>query len=169
LLADYSPHITVLRKTLCWYSIESGDWAKPERAPLFLLDVPGGQFYGLSSVDGHTIKVGMHTGGKTVVDPTVMSRDASDEDQDPLNNFVSSHLVGIESKAARSVVCMYSMSPDGHFLFDKRTDLPLVVGAGFSGHGFKFTSVLGEVAADLIESGQSRLDIDFLSSNRIKR
>jgi glycine/D-amino acid oxidase-like deaminating enzyme len=62
---------------------------------------------------------------------------------------------------------MYSMSPDGHFLFDKRTDLPLVVGAGFSGHGFKFTSVLGEVAADLIESGQSRLDIDFWSSNRV--
>ena len=58
------------------------------------------------------------------------------------------------------------MSPDGHFLFDRHADLPLVVGAGFSGHGFKFASVLGEAAADLIQQGPTSLEIGFLSVSR---
>ena len=61
------------------------------------------------------------------------------------------------------------MSPDGHFLFDQLSELPLVVGAGFSGHGFKFASVLGEAAAELIQQGGTSLDIDFLSINRFAK
>jgi glycine/D-amino acid oxidase-like deaminating enzyme len=61
---------------------------------------------------------------------------------------------------------MYSMTSDGHFLLDRLPEMPVVVAAGFSGHGFKFTSVLGEVAADLVQRGQTGLDIGFLSANR---
>jgi glycine/D-amino acid oxidase-like deaminating enzyme len=61
---------------------------------------------------------------------------------------------------------MYSMTPDGHFLLDRLPELPIVVAAGFSGHGFKFTSVLGEVAADMVQRGQTGLDIGFLSVGR---
>ena len=169
LLPDYARLITVRRKTLFWYPIESAVWADPARAPIFFLDLPEGQFYGLPSIDGWTIKTGEHTGGDMVEDPSELERSILPTDELPVSRFVSERLADIESKPCHSAVCMYSMSPDGHFLFDQHADLPLVVGAGFSGHGFKFASVLGEAAADLIQRGRTSLDIDFLSINRFAK
>jgi len=169
LLPDYARLITVRRKTLFWYPIQSAVWADRAGAPIYFLDLPEGQFYGLPSIDGRTIKTGEHTGGETVENPSALERSIFPEDERPVSRFVSERLVDIESKSCRSAVCMYSMSPDGHFLFDQLSDLPLVVGAGFSGHGFKFASVLGEAAAELIQQGRTSLDIDFLSMNRFAK
>jgi sarcosine oxidase len=168
LMLDYLRHITILRKTLFWYSIEEPMWTQPAAAPMFLLDLPEGQFYGPSSVDGRTVKIGLHSGGEPVADASTLVRSILPEDEPPTSYFVANRLRGISTKSCRSAVCMYSMTPDGHFLFDKQSDMPLVIGAGFSGHGFKFTSVLGEVAADLIQYGRSSLNIDFLSVDRFR-
>jgi sarcosine oxidase len=167
LLSDYARHILVLRKTLCWFPVTSENWIRKDRAPLFFVDAPESQFYGIPSVDGATIKVGMHTGGEVVPDPTTLSRQVTDEDERPISQFVGKYLEGIKPQASRSVICMYSMTSDGHFLLDRLPELPIVVAAGFSGHGFKFTSVLGEVAADLIQRGQTGLNIGFLSVSRL--
>lgn len=167
LLSDYSRHISVLRKTLCWFPVTSENWIRKDRGPLFFVDTPERQFYGLPSVDGKTIKVGMHTGGEVVPDPSTLSRQVTIEDERPILQFAGKHLGGIKPQASRSVICMYSMTPDGHFLLDRLPELPIVVAAGFSGHGFKFTSVLGEVAADLVQQGQTGLDVGFLSANRL--
>ena len=169
LLQDYAKLIHVRRKTLFWYPIQNSVWADPVRAPMFFLDLPEGQFYGLPSIDGRTIKTGEHTGGETVKDPSTLERSILAGDEAPVSRFVEKRLVDIESTFCRSTVCMYSMSPDGHFLFDQLTDMPLVVAAGFSGHGFKFASVLGEAAAELLQKGRTSLDIEFLSINRFAR
>jgi sarcosine oxidase len=166
LLSDYARHISVLRKTLCWFPVTSENWIRKDRGPLFFVDAPESQFYGIPSVDGETIKVGMHTGGEVVSDPSTLSRQVTDEDERPISLFAEKYLGGIKPQARRSVICMYSMTPDGHFLLDRLPEMPVVVAAGFSGHGFKFTSVLGEVAADLVQRGQTGLDIGFLSANR---
>ena len=167
LLSDYARHISVLRKTLCWFPVTSENWIRKERTPLFFIDAPESQFYGIPSVDGETIKVGMHTGGEVVPDPTTLSRQVTDEDERPISHFAGKYLEGIEPQASRSVICMYSMTPDGHFLLDRLPESPIVVAAGFSGHGFKFTSVLGEVVADLVQQGKAAFDIEFLSANRL--
>jgi sarcosine oxidase len=167
LLSDYARHISVLRKTLCWFPVTSENWIRKDRAPLFFVDAPESQFYGIPSVDGATVKVGMHTGGEVIPDPSTLSRQVTDEDERPISQFAGKYLGGIKPQASRSVICMYSMTPDGHFLLDRLPELPIVVAAGFSGHGFKFTSVLGEVAADLVERGQTGLDIGFLSAGRL--
>jgi sarcosine oxidase len=60
------------------------------------------------------------------------------------------------------------MSRDGHFLVDRHAELPLVVNAGFSGHGFKFTPVIAEAAADLVERGRTELPVGFLSRRRFE-
>jgi sarcosine oxidase len=62
---------------------------------------------------------------------------------------------------------MYTMTPDEDFVVSPHPDYPQVtIACGFSGHGFKFTSVLGEVLADLAIDGRSRHPIDFLSAKR---
>lgn len=166
LLPDYAKLISVRRKTLFWHPIQSEVWADPQRAPIFFLDTQDGQFYGIPSVDGLTIKVAEHTGGETISDPSMFDRSNLQHDEASVCSFVSQCLADVESRPCRSTVCMYSMSPDGHFLFDRLTDLPLVVAGGFSGHGFKFASVLGEAAAELIQHGTTSLDVDFLSAGR---
>ena len=167
LLADYSQWIKVRRKTLFWHPIHSPVWADPHRTPMFLIDLPEGQFYGLPSVDGATIKVGEHTGGETVDDPSHVSRNITLEESQPVSRFVASRLCEVDPVARDAAVCMYSMSPDGHFLFDRHPAYPLVIAAGFSGHGFKFTSVLGEATADLIQYGRTKLPVEFLSARRL--
>ncbi len=166
LLADYGQWITVRRKTVFWHPILSQTWTDPRRAPMFLFDLPEGQFYGLPSVDNLTIKVGEHTGGETVDDPSFVSRTITPEDALPVSRFVKFRLREVDAVARDAAVCMYSMSPDGHFLFDRHPEFPLVIAAGFSGHGFKFTSVLGEATADLIQYGRSSLPVSFLSAGR---
>ena len=168
LLPNYAQHISVLRKTLFWYPATAPEWTTTGTAPMFLLDLPEGQFYGPGSVDGKTVKIGLHTGGDVVADASALDRSISAEDSAPSDDFVSNRLNGVHPEACRSAVCMYSMSPDGHFLLDRLDDIPVVVAAGFSGHGFKFTSVLGEVTAELIESGRTHLDVNFLSARRLQ-
>ncbi len=169
LLEDYAKLITLRRKTLFWHPIKSAIWADPIRAPLFIMDLPEGQFYGLPSIDGQTIKIGEHTGGETIADPSMLARNSVARDEQAVSRFVSERLVHADSKSCRFAVCMYSMSPDGHFLFDRLASLPLVVGAGFSGHGFKFASVLGEAAAELTQTGRTSLDVKFLSIDRFAK
>jgi sarcosine oxidase len=166
LLEDYAKLITVRRKTLFWHPIKSEIWSDPVRSPLFLIDLPEGQFYGFPSVDGQTIKVAEHTGGETIADPLMLACDSVANDEQAVSRFVRERLLHADAKSRRFASCMYSMSPDGHFLFDRLSELPLVVAAGFSGHGFKFSSVLGEAAADLVQQGESSLNLDFLSIDR---
>jgi sarcosine oxidase len=64
-------------------------------------------------------------------------------------------------------ICMYTNSPDHHFIVDRSPAHPHVtLACGFSGHGFKFASVIGEVLADLAIDGRSKLPIEFLGLNR---
>jgi sarcosine oxidase len=58
--------------------------------------------------------------------------------------------------------CLFTNSPDRHFILDRHPAHPeVVVAAGFSGHGYKFCSVIGEVMADLAQTGATRHDIEF--------
>jgi sarcosine oxidase len=63
--------------------------------------------------------------------------------------------------------CLFTNSPDRHFILDLHPEHPEVaIAAGFSGHGYKFCSVVGEVMADLAQRGETRHDIEFF---RLKR
>ena len=69
----------------------------------------------------------------------------------------------------RRSVCFYTMSPDEHFLVDRHPrDEQVLLVAGLSGHGFKFTSVLGEALAELALDDQTKLPIEFLSLRRFR-
>jgi sarcosine oxidase len=65
--------------------------------------------------------------------------------------------------------CLFTHSPDEHFILDSVPQHPdVILAAGFSGHGFKFASVIGEVLADLAGDGQTRHDISMFSLSRFR-
>jgi sarcosine oxidase len=169
LLPDYGRHIEIRRKLLFWHPVNLPIWSDLSRAPGYMIEHPVTKrmFYGFPSIDGATVKVAEHTGGGPVSDPTLVNRQVLPDEGNAVSEFVTSHLRGSSGTAVRSAVCMYSMTPDGHFLIDRMDSAPIVVAAGFSGHGFKFSSVMGEVIADLVQTGRSRWSIDFLSARRL--
>ncbi len=68
---------------------------------------------------------------------------------------------------AKHAACMYTKTPDSHFIVDHHPRYDNVVfGAGFSGHGFKFTSAIGEALADMLLDGQTDLPVKFLAVDR---
>ena len=63
--------------------------------------------------------------------------------------------------------CLFTNSPDRHFVLDRHPEHPEVaIAAGFSGHGYKFCSVVGEVMADLADAGETKHDIEFFRLRR---
>jgi sarcosine oxidase len=106
--------------------------------------------YGLGSVDG--IKVGFHGQGP-VVDPDHRDRKADPDVLRQLSEYVERWLPGVDPSSGAPISCLYTMTPDQCFIVDRRAQITVL--AGFSGHGFKFASVIGELAAGLALEGAS--------------
>lgn len=117
----------------------------------------GSGVYGLGSVDG--VKVGFHAVGP-VVDPDHRDRSIDLAAEETLRDYASSWLPGVDLDRATSTTCLYTVTPDHDFVIDRRGRVTVL--AGFSGHGFKFGSIIGDLAADLVDgkSGESRFALD---------
>lgn len=160
--------LQVVRKPLFWFPARD-DYDSGKKASTFFFETDEGQFYGFPRIDGKTIKVAEHTGGDPVDDPHLVDRSLHDADAARVAAFVQRYLPGVTPSVADHRVCLYTRSPDGHFIVDRHPLLESVIlAAGFSGHGFKFTSVLGEALADLALEGTTPLPIGFLRLDRLK-
>lgn len=169
LLADLGLELEIIRKHLHWYANAEPGYREARGAPIFLYEVPAGIFYGFPQIDDYGVKVAEHTGGEPVTDPTELDRSLDQQDQLRVEQFLKSHLPGVSSISTRHEACMYTTSKDEHFLLDRHPHRDNVLfAAGLSGHGFKFTSVLGELLADLTIDGDTDLPYDFLRLNRFE-
>jgi len=167
LLKDLPVEFVVRRKPLLWYRTETPQHRLDHGMPTFFFEVDYGVFYGIPAVDHWGLKVAEHSGGEAVADPLIVDRELRASDRDPVERFVRDHLPGLSTELTKHVVCMYTVTLDEHFVLDLHPGLPNVAFvAGLSGHGFKFTPVLGEVLADLVTDGRAGLPIDFLSCRR---
>lgn len=174
-MADLNLPLQVLRKPIFWHETTTADYSLANGMPTFYFEMPdtlGGSarsFYGFPSIDGRTLKVAEHSGGKLVADPLLVDRECHDEDSQPIAQFVQTCLPNVSPQAARHSVCLYTITPDRHFVIDQHPQHSNVVfGCGFSGHGFKFTSVLGQALADLVIAGRTDLPIGFLGLSRLR-
>jgi glycine/D-amino acid oxidase-like deaminating enzyme len=102
-----------------------------------------------------------------VDDPSHVDRRLDLEDERRVIDFCRAHLPQLSGRRLETSVCLYTMTPDGHFVVDRHPHYPQVaLAAGLSGHGFKFVPVLGKILADLALDGRTSLPIDFLSCRR---
>lgn len=166
LLRQLGVPLKVLRKPLYWrgappiYDADAG-------CPAFLFERPEGVFYGFPSVDERGVKVAEHSGGAAVADPATVDRTEDFGETGRIDAFLKDHLPGVSGPATGFAVCLYTMSPDGHFLIDRFPGEDRVhFVAGLSGHGFKFAGVLGEILADRVIDGRTRHPVEFLSWER---
>jgi sarcosine oxidase len=167
LLAQLGIPLEVRRKPLYWWRTELPTYHADQGSPAFLYDLPHGCFYGFPQIDARGIKVAEHTGGSTVGDPLTVDRQLRLDDQQRVAEFVGAYLSDSTTHCSDYTICMYTMSPDAHFVVDRHRDYPQVAfAAGLSGHGFKFTCVLGEALSQLALDGKTDLPIGFLSAKR---
>jgi sarcosine oxidase len=159
--------LRVQRNVQAWFSPGTNDYGA-ERFPAFLLDRAGlpAPLYGFPDF-GDGLKIAFHGFGQLTtaeeVDRDVdMARDVT-----PVVQALESWMPGAATTFLEAKPCMYSLTPDGNFVIDRHpAHANVVLCGGFSGHGFKFAPVIGEIAADLALEGDSRHRIDFLSLKR---
>jgi sarcosine oxidase len=172
--------LRVTRQLPGWYPIERPELFTPDRFPVFLRDIgdhslPGdvvaadSTFYGFPTLDGKTIKVAVHREG-TLADPDNLDRVVTRDDLAEVRSYIEAFLNGVGTDPVRTDVCMYTNTPDHDFLVGSPPGMhQITILGGFSGHGFKFSSVMGEVAADLALHGGTDHPVEFLSLDRFLR
>jgi sarcosine oxidase len=138
------------------------------RFPVFNMEAPEGRFYGFPLDDNGAFKIGKyHHRRERVADPDAMDRDCHAADEAVLREGLRRYFPAADGPAVAMKTCLFTNSPDEHFIVDRLPDAPHVAfAAGCSGHGFKFCSVLGEILADLALEGGTQHGIGLFRLGR---
>jgi sarcosine oxidase len=155
------------RQVLAWLQPLQPGLFTPERFPVFYMEVEEGRFYGLPSFLVPGFKLGKYHHRAEQVDPDWMNREVGPEDEELLRGFAARYLPDGAGPSLMTTTCLFTNSPDEHFILDLHPGHPEVaIAAGFSGHGYKFCSVVGEIMADLAEKGRTHHDIGLFRLSR---
>lgn len=156
-----------VRQALAWLQPARPELFTPERMPVFNLDLGGEHFYGFPAHGIPGFKLGRYDHFGAGGDPDVIDREPTQVDEAPLRAFAERYFPDGAGPTVALKTCLFEPSPDEHFLIDGHPDTPnAVVAAGFSGHGYKFCSVVGEILADLAIDGSTRHDIGLFRIDR---
>jgi sarcosine oxidase len=160
--------LSVERNVLLWFepTAERDAFA---RLPIYIVDDTDRIFYGFPYVEGQGVKVaGLHFGDKA--DPDTVDRTVSARDEERVRQWLRRRMPLANGRRLDAKVCMYTNTHDANFIVDRLPDDPnVVIASACSGHGFKFSSVIGEILADLVLDGETRHPIGFLSADRLVR
>lgn len=164
--------LEVLRKYQFWFPAPEV-YRQASGFPCFFFDTPAGYFYGFPEATNPGInspkglKVARHSGGAIASSLDGSTHPEPTEERQAVEAFVSQYLPSVQQQMEHWQGCYYTMTPDQHFIVDTLPDSPhVVIVAGLSGHGFKFTSVLGELAAQLASGQIPSPHLRFLSLDR---
>jgi sarcosine oxidase len=175
LLADLKLPLKVVRKLLVWVDPLRLEYFNPDRFPIFAS--ASNFFYGIPNVDGSGVKLSIHWGeGDRAAAVDTRQPEATREEIAPILEAAASllpalagTLPGAFDRVLRSKTCLYTMTPDEHFVIDRHPRYEnVILAAGFSGHGFKFAPAIGEVLADLALQNEPKVPVGFLSMKRFR-
>jgi len=154
------------RQVVGWFETAGRQFA-PESFPVFILDCPErGNFYGIPEQADEGFKVGKFRHRRENVDPDSIDRRITPADKAVLT-WLGRYLSSPMGPPVGFKTCMFVNSPDEHFIVDALPEhRNVVVAAGFSGHGYKFCSGIGEVLADLSMHGATAHDTHLFRLSR---
>lgn len=167
LLRSLNLPLTIRRKTIVWFENSDPMYRRESGCPVFLFETPEACLYGFPQIGPDGVKVADHAGDERVTDATLIDRTVYPHEDEKFRALTRRYLPHLSSTITRRSVCMYTMTPDEHFIVDRHPRHPRVAYAcGFSGHGFKFAPIIASVLADLTTTGTTDEPIAFLRADR---
>jgi sarcosine oxidase len=169
LLAGQNLALRVTRQAMAWFDPAEPALFEPGRFPVFLIESEHGVHYGFPRFRGG-VKVAKHHHHDEAVDPDAYDRIVSPADEAAIRGALENFLPAANGRLVDATTCLYTMTPDGHFVIDRLPGAPnVVVVSACSGHGFKFAPVIGEIAADLATGSDTDHDISRFRIDRPDR
>jgi sarcosine oxidase len=158
------------RQVVGWFRPRRPELFEAERFPVFDILFDEGNYYGLPTTGQPGLKIGRHGHLHEPADPDRVDRAIHPRDEAVLRRALARYFPDGDGDAVALTTCLFTNSPDEHFIVDLAHDAPrVVVAAGFSGHGFKFAPVMGEIVADLATTGSSPHSIERFRLRRFDR
>jgi sarcosine oxidase/N-methyl-L-tryptophan oxidase len=157
-----------VRKTFSWFTADE-DVYRAGQFPAFAIDDShaGEMYYGFPSIVGAGVKIGRHDGGHPVQPEEKLAAFGAFPDDDRDVKGFAGRFMSQKMKMKYGKTCVYTNTPDSDFIIDRHPDLKNVfIACGFSGHGFKFASVVGEILSQLATEGKTAWDISAFSAGR---
>lgn len=171
LLADLGLPLEVTRQVMFWF-VPTGnvELFSPERFPIYIWEPDdGNMFYGFPlQDDDRGVKAAFFRADGAPTNPETIDREVSEAEAEFLRGYLAEHIPDLAGRCLDAKACMYTNTPDEHFVISAHPDhAQVIVACGFSGHGYKFCSVIGEILADLATDGSTRHPIGLFSPNRL--
>ena len=163
-MADLAPSLAPLltpeRQVLGWFDVADRARFAPSAFPVFVLEAEEGTFYGFPEYGVPGFKIGRYHHLYEKVHPATMDRTVGARDEAALRAAVARYVPDANGPLRSSATCLFTNTPDEHFIVDRAPDTPeVLLVSPCSGHGFKFSSVMGEICADLVQHGRTSHDI----------
>ena len=156
-----------VRQSLAWFQPTAPELFTPKRMPVFNVVLGDEHVYGFPSHGIPGLKLGRYERQGESGSPDLISREPTLADETSLRAFAERYLPEGAGPTVALKTCLFELSPDEHFLIDRHPESEaVVVAAGFSGHGYKFCPVVGEILADLALDGATRHDIELFRLDR---
>lgn len=160
------------RQVLIWLRAKAPELFAPERFPVWNALVDEGRYYGFPEFNPTGATPGMKFGRwhhrEEICDPDTVDRGTHPEDEALLRQFAERYFPAGAGETLRMSACMFTNTRDEHWVLDTLPGTPQAsIAAGFSGHGFKMASVIGEIMADLAQHGSTRHDISLHQLKRL--
>lgn len=173
--APFRPYLRVYRQVLYWFAVEGAITRFETPAfPAWIWEfgrTVDDLMYGFPAVDGPNggVKIAFEQ-YHTTTEPDAVSREVSAAEIEAMyRHYVQPHLDGVSGRCVKAVTCLYTVTPDHHFIIDAHPDFPqILVASPCSGHGFKHSAAIGEVLAQWVTGGQSQIDVSAFSFERFQ-
>jgi sarcosine oxidase len=169
---SYAQYFRVYRQVMFWFKIQNDlqNQFLPGKFPIFIWVFEiGGEtvFYGFPSLDGKTIKIASEQYAN-VTTPERVDREITDDEKNTMyKDYLLGRLPGITNACDQAASCLYTTTPDFNFVIDFYPGQPqVIIASPCSGHGFKHSAAVGEVLAELVLGGKSKIDISSFGIDR---
>ena len=153
--------LTIKRQVLFWFDNADPQQRvlfRPERMPVFIWEYePGKMFYGIPDL-GNGVKLAPHHRGRTIAADD-LRQDTGDDEIAEMRSLAAEWLT-MDPVYRDNSVCMYTNTPDENFIIDFHPEFPnIIVASPCSGHGFKFSSLTGQLLCQLAVEGRTGFDL----------
>lgn len=172
-ISEFVPQLRGLavpeRQVIGWFAPKTPALFTPEAFPVFNAETEGVTYYGFPMYGVPGFKFGRYRHLREIVDPDDMERTPNRADETLLIEYIRRYFPQAAGSTLMLKVCLFTNTPDEHFVIDTLPGCEQVVFASpCSGHGFKFSSVVGEILADLTTTGKTTPAADFLRLARLQ-